>query len=238
MRMGYGLVAGLVILPVIALSQAAAAAGNAEAGARQFQNCAACHALEPGRHMTGPSLGAIWGQPAGRAPGFIRYSKALKASGIVWDANALDAWLASPAGFVPDNAMTFPGMANTEARADLIAFLEAVATGTMAGPALPQGGMMGAPVLQSVKGLGPDQQVMAIRSCGDSYFVTTADGTVLPFWEYNLRFVTGATELGPPKGRPAIVPSGMLGDRALVIFATPSEISSLIQVRCEPGEVP
>jgi cytochrome c len=38
--------------------------------------------------------------------------------------------------------------------------------------------------------------------------------------------------LGPFPGKPAILPSGMLGDRAAVIFAQPSEISSFIRQKC------
>ena len=38
-------------------------AGDAKRGAQAFQACAACHSLEPGRHMTGPS-GPARGQPA------------------------------------------------------------------------------------------------------------------------------------------------------------------------------
>jgi hypothetical protein len=37
---------------------------------------------------------------------------------------------------------------------------------------------------------------------------------------------------GPEKGAPAIVPAGMMGDRAAVIFAAPEEITSMIEPRC------
>jgi cytochrome c len=38
----------------------------------------------------------------------------------------------------------------------------------------------------------------------------------------NLRFKTDSSESGPEKGRPAIMPAGMMGDRASVIFADPA----------------
>jgi cytochrome c len=33
-------------------------------------------------------------------------------------------------------------------------------------------------------------------------------------------------------GAPAIMPAGMLGDRAAVIFAAPKEITKMIEARC------
>jgi len=38
----------------------AQAAGDAARGARVFQACAACHSVQPGEHMTGPSLADVW----------------------------------------------------------------------------------------------------------------------------------------------------------------------------------
>ncbi len=57
-----------------------------------FGQCAACHSVEPGVHLTGPSLAAIWGRRAGTVGGFGRYSSALKHAGITWDAPTLDGW--------------------------------------------------------------------------------------------------------------------------------------------------
>ncbi|WP_346659659.1 hypothetical protein [Bradyrhizobium sp. 142] len=37
---------------------------------------------------------------------------------------------------------------------------------------------------------------------------------------------------GPQSGAPALVPAGMMGDRADVIFAAPAEISKTIEPRC------
>ena len=210
--------------------------GDAQAGARAFNACAACHSLTPGRHMTGPSLADIWEKPAGTVPGFPRYSAALKSSGVTWTFEALNAWLANPRAFVPKSRMTFPGIDEEKTRADLIAFLQAVSEGRMkAESGDMNGGMMGGMMGgggQSLKNLPPSQQVTAIRYCGDTYDVTTADGEVLQFWEPNLRFKTDGSADGPPPGKPAIEPSGMLGDRASVIFAAPSEFGAFIESRC------
>ena len=73
--------------------------------------------------MLGPSLAGVWGRKAGTAPGFTRYSEALKTSGVTWNAETLDAWLINPARFIPNNRMTFPGIDDATARADLIAYL-------------------------------------------------------------------------------------------------------------------
>jgi hypothetical protein len=83
-----------------------------------------------------------------------------------------------------------------------------------------------------LKSIGPEGQVAAIRYCGDTYEVTTVAGKTIPFWEFNLRFKTDSSTKGPPKGRPALLPASMMGDRAFVIFAAPQEISAFIQAKC------
>jgi cytochrome c len=79
---------------------------------------------------------------------------------------------------------------------------------------------------------GPEQQVTAIRYCGDTFEVTTAAGETLPIWEFNLRIKTDSSDKGPPKGRPALLRTGMMGDRVFVIFADPQDISDFIEEQC------
>ena len=74
-----------------------------------------------------------------------------------------------------------------------------------------------------LKSLEPGKQVKAITYCRDTYRVTTVDGKTRAFWERNLRFTTDCSQDGPEKGAPAIMPAGMMGDRAAVIFAAPEE---------------
>jgi cytochrome c len=205
--------------------------GEQAQGARLFgRACGACHTRVPGDHRTGPSLAQVVGRKAGTAQGFRRYSPALKASDIVWDAATLDPWIADPQVFIPGNRMTFPGLKDAKARADLIAYLaQAEPVSAEAAP----GGMMGMggtpPDLETA---GPEYEVTAIRYCADTYEVTTADGTVEPFWEFNLRFKTDSSAHGPAPGKPAIVGAGMMGDRAAVVFAAPHEISRFITAGC------
>ncbi len=60
MRIHSFLASGVMIAVMLAMPHAVAADGDAEAGAGVFQVCGACHSLELGRHLTGPSLAAIW----------------------------------------------------------------------------------------------------------------------------------------------------------------------------------
>ena len=91
-----------------------------------FRKCQACHSLEPGKNMLGPSLAGIIGRKAGAEPGYT-YSPAMKQADIVWDAKTLDAYLADPQKMVPGNKMPFPGLKTEHDRADVIAFLAASA---------------------------------------------------------------------------------------------------------------
>jgi len=107
-----------------------AAEGDPARGERVFQRCYACHSVDPSETgLDGPNLHGVVGRPVGAADGFA-YSEALQAraaDGLVWEEAALDAFLADPQGFLPDNAMGFFGLRDEDARADLIAYLKAAA---------------------------------------------------------------------------------------------------------------
>lgn len=226
----------IIALAIFAsLSSAVAAPGDAARGERDFRACAPCHSLEPDRNMTGPSLANLWGRKAGSLPNFDRYSDALKSSGIIWDDRALDGWLTDPQAMVPDNGMTFEGIKDARARTDLLAFLkEATKPGAPLQTAQQggMGGMMGGGRDPNLKHLEPAKQVKAIAYCRDTYRVTTADGKTRAFWERNLRFMTDTSKDGPEKNAPAIMPAGMMGDRAAVIFSAPEEIGRFIEPQC------
>ena len=233
-----GTIALAILAAVMVIDVASARAeGNFEAGAKQFRNCAACHSLAPGRHMTGPSLAGVWGRKAATAEGFRRYSPALRGTDIVWDQVTLDQWLRDPQAMVPGNRMVFPGLRDEQARADLIAFLQRASAAAEAPSDDAMGGMMkqmtSGPQLPDLKAVGPDQQIVAARHCEDTYELTTAAGETLAFWELNLRLKTDSSETGPPAGRPVLVSSGMLGDRASLVFAAPAEISPFIEEKCQ-----
>jgi cytochrome c len=204
--------------------------GSVRRGAEVFGQCGACHSVAPGVHLTGPSLAHIWGRRAGTVDGFTRYSEALRRAAVVWDEHSLDRWLTNPQALVPGNVMTVPGLKDAQQRADLVAYLKAVAAGQAPPPA--GGGMMAGAARPDLKTLGNERRVTAIRHCGDGYHVTTDDGRTVPFWEFNLRFKTDSSRVGPSPGKPVLVRVGMQGDRASVIFSSPGEISRLIEARC------
>src|SRR5438093_7224749 len=115
--------------------------GNPSRGAAVFGQCAACHSVEPGVHLTGPSLARVWGRRAGTVEGFTRYSEPLKRAAVVWDAATLDRWIEDPPTVIVRNLMTYPGLKDARQRADLVSFLKAVSAG-QAPPTAPAGRMM------------------------------------------------------------------------------------------------
>ena len=227
------IVAILLATGAEARAQGATPIGDAARGAHDFRICAPCHALEPDRNMTGPSLAGVWGRKAGGLASFERYSPALKRSGFVWDAETLDPWLKDPAGFIPHNRMTFRGIPDPRDRADLIAYLHKASAG--AAQSSPHGGTMqgmGGGEVPDLKKIDASERVDAIAYCRDTYHVTTADGETHDFWERNLRFKTDSGDKGPTAGAPALVGAGMMGDRADVIFSNPDEIGRVVRQEC------
>ena len=110
-----------------------AAAGDAGAGRLVFDECLACHELGDGaRHGIGPHLNGLFGRVAASHADFT-YSRSflrLRDDGHVWRAETLDAFLANPGAVAADSRMSFDGIADARARADLIAFLRSVGDGS------------------------------------------------------------------------------------------------------------
>jgi cytochrome c len=224
----------LIGLLLLAATHRAEAAGDPDAGAQVFRTCAACHTLEPGAHRTGPSLAGVLGRKAGTAEGFHRYSDALKSADLVWREDTLSGFLADPQAFLPGNRMTFRGLADAQARADVIAYLQTATAAKSSAEAGAQGGMMApADLIDLRREVGPNNRITSIRYCGDTYTVGVESGESHPFWEFNLRFKTDSSDKGPEPGHPVLIPASMMGDRAFVIFAAPEEISASIESKCE-----
>ena len=92
--------------------------------------------------MTGPSLAKVWQTKAGTVQGFARYSEPMKHADIVWNEQTLDRWLRNPEELIPGTSMTFPGLRESKAREDVIAYLKTVSEGKTPATAQRGGGMM------------------------------------------------------------------------------------------------
>ncbi len=227
----------LVALAGLSVSSTALADGDARRGAQVYRACVACHALEPGLHLSGPSLDGFLGRMAGTAEGFVRYSTGLKEAGFSWNAAALDGWLKDPASMIPDTYMTFRGIDEPQARADLVAFLEIAGQPGGGRKAVDEdlipAGWLRAGAPEPIGDAPPEMRVTAIRHCGDSYFITTGDDRETPYWEKNIRLKIDSVETGPPAGVAVILGAGMGGDRFSVIFSSLADLDHLVTESCE-----
>jgi len=113
------ILAGLTAACLFPGGAAAGPTGDAERGAEVYRRCDGCHSLDSSR--VGPAHRTVFGRTAGTLDGFI-YSKALKASALVWNAETLDAWLANPGKFVPGSRMGYR-LSDPQDRADVIEYL-------------------------------------------------------------------------------------------------------------------
>ncbi len=99
-----------------------------ERGQRIYARCRACHTLEQdGKHKVGPNLWNVYGSEAGTKEGFA-YSKAMKASDIIWDTETMDAYLTRPSAYMPGNKMVFVGLKKQEDRDAVQAFMRSQTT--------------------------------------------------------------------------------------------------------------
>lgn len=220
----------------IAGPQAALAEGDVRQGAEIYRSCVACHALEPGLHLSGPSLAGVWNRPAGSVAGFTRYSDGLQGAGFLWDEVSLDAWLESPSDMIEDTTMSFRGIPDPVARADLIAFLERAGSPGGAESLIAEG-MIPADYLRAqaprpLAGAPDHARVIGIRQCADNFLLETADGVQTRLWEKNLRLKIDSMETGPEAGVGVILRAGMQGDRFTVIFASLSDLKELVTEEC------
>ena len=74
-------------------------------------------------HKYGPSLHGVVGRVAGVVPGY-KFTKSHMASGIVWDAETLDAYIQDPKKTIPGTKKTIAGVKSDKARTDLVEFLK------------------------------------------------------------------------------------------------------------------
>lgn len=105
----------------IAFYLATADVGRGEA---QFRKCTSCHTInQGGANGLGPNLYGVMGAGvAQHAPGF-NYSEPLRSRGGTWDWETMSAWIKSPRAFAEGTRMSFPGLSDPQARADLLLYL-------------------------------------------------------------------------------------------------------------------
>ena len=117
------LAAALALGSLGSMTAAQAQTGDVSKGSALFAtHCAECHSMKEGKSKKGPSLFATFGSKAGQHEGFA-YSDALKNSQLVWNADTLSRYLASPKTAVPGGKMKYDGLENAKDRTDLIGYL-------------------------------------------------------------------------------------------------------------------
>jgi cytochrome c len=99
-------------------------AQDAEAGAKVFAQCRACHQVgEAAKNLVGPVLNGLFGRPAGTAPGYS-YSPANQKSGITWDEATFAEYIKDPKAKIPGTKMIYAGLKDAKRIKDLTAFLK------------------------------------------------------------------------------------------------------------------
>jgi cytochrome c len=94
-----------------------------ERGERLVMQCRACHSFDKdGRNIIGPNLHGFFGRRVAAVAGYS-YSPALRSANFIWTPQALDAWLAQPADFLPGNWMVYGGLKSPEDRNAAVAAL-------------------------------------------------------------------------------------------------------------------
>jgi cytochrome c len=105
------------LAPSSALAQA-----DASRGEQLYVECAACHTFDNDTEELGPGLQGLFGRRAGGLENYY-YSPVLSDSGIIWNADTLNAFIADPQAAIPTNRMPYSGMPDPQDRADLIEYL-------------------------------------------------------------------------------------------------------------------
>lgn len=122
--------ASLLVVAVLAATMLPSALGQAQSsappsassdGARLYQaKCGGCHSIAVSK--IGPAHKGVFGREAAMVPGY-RYSPALRAAKIKWDAKTLDQWLQGPQKLVKGSRM-YLMVPDPAQRAAIIAYLQ------------------------------------------------------------------------------------------------------------------
>jgi cytochrome c2 len=115
-------VATILATAMLALGGGIGAARAADGADLFNNNCAVCHATDPGTNKLGPSLAGVVGRKSGSL-GDYSYSPAMAKLGATWDKTTLDKYLTDPQAMVPGTKMIFPGVKDANDRKALIDYL-------------------------------------------------------------------------------------------------------------------
>ncbi|MGB1953558.1 MAG: c-type cytochrome [Candidatus Puniceispirillum sp.] len=113
----------MVLALSLVIGAAPAMAGDAASGEKVFKRCKACHYADKEKNKTGPHLVNVIDRKAGSIEGY-KYSKAMAASGLVWDEATLTAYLKAPKKFLKGTKMAFAGLKKDADIKNLIAYLK------------------------------------------------------------------------------------------------------------------
>ncbi len=99
------------------------ATANPDLGEKIFMQCKACHVTQKGaNHTVGPNLWGVVDRPVGAMSDFA-YSSSLNEVGGDWSYEQLNRYLYDPKDLAPGTRMIFPGLKDTQERANVIAYL-------------------------------------------------------------------------------------------------------------------
>jgi len=93
-------------------------------GEHDAKVCETCHNFKQGAGAKiGPDLWDVVGRPVATFPGFA-YSDSIKKIGGDWTYEKLNTWITDPKAMAAGTKMAFPGEADGQKRADILAFLQ------------------------------------------------------------------------------------------------------------------
>lgn len=160
MAWGFRFLLPLTMAAGLAPAAMAEILGDPARGAEVFaRDCKQCHMVGEGaKNRIGPQLNGVYGRRAASVDGFT-YSKSMTRmgnDGLTWTIETLDAYLENPRALVSATRMSYRGLADRQARHDLMAYLrdysdkpqnipEAEPTAIRSAPELP-------PEILSIKG--------------------------------------------------------------------------------------
>jgi len=100
--------------------------GDPEAGEQHFNDCIGCHEIGKGAEDgIGPHLNGIFGRRVAAHDDYP-YSESMQRAGVdglTWTLETLDAYIENPRALVSKTRMSYRGLGDAQARADLLAYL-------------------------------------------------------------------------------------------------------------------